>query len=134
MEKFKARLVAKGFTQIEGIDFNDTFSPVSSKDSLRIVMALVVHYDLELHQMDIKIAFLNGDLHEDVYMAQPEGFVVEGKDHMCCRLKKSIYGLKQVSRQWYIKFDNVIQNFCFAENKRGNCIYILRSRGESLLS
>ena len=71
MEKFKARLGAKGFTQIEGIDFNDTFSPVSSKDSLRIVMTLVAHYDLELHQMDVKTAFLNGDLHEDVYMAQP---------------------------------------------------------------
>jgi len=134
VEKFKARLVAKGFTQIEGIDYNDTFSPVSSKDSLRIVMALVAHYDLELHQMDIKIAFLNGDLHEDVYMAEPEGFVVEGKEHMCCRLKKSIYGLKQASRQWYIKFDNVIQNFGFTENKRDNCIYILRSRGASFLS
>jgi len=71
VEKFKARLVAKGFTQIEGIDYNDTFSPVSSKDSLRIVMALVAHYDLELHQIDVKTAFLNGDLHEDVYMAQP---------------------------------------------------------------
>ena len=78
MEKFKARLVAKGFTQIEGIDYNDTFSPVSSKDSLRIVMALVAHYDLELHQIDVKTAFLNGDLHEDVYMAQPKGLVVEG--------------------------------------------------------
>ena len=74
--------------------------------------------------MDIKTAFLNGDLHEDVYMAQPEGFVVEGKEHMCCRLKKSIYGLKQASRQWYIKFDNVIQNFSFTENKRDNCICI----------
>ena len=84
--------------------------------------------------MDIKTAFLNGDLHEDVYMAQLEGFVVEGKEHMCCRLKKSIYGLKQASRQWYIKFDNVIQNFGFTENKRDNCIYILRSRGASFLS
>ena len=91
----------QGFTQIEGIDYNDTFSPSSSEDSLRIVMTLIAHYDLELHQMDIKTAFLNGDLHEDVYMAQPEGFVVEGKEHMCCRLKKSIYGLKQASR-WYL--------------------------------
>ena len=79
IERFKARLVAKGFTQREGIDYNDTFSPVSSKDSFRIVMALVAHFDLELHQMDVKTAFLNGDLDEDVYMAQPEGFVVEGK-------------------------------------------------------
>ena len=60
-------------------------------------MALVAHYDLELHQMDVKTAFLNGDLYENVYMAQPKGFVVEGKEHMGCRLKKSIYGLKQAS-------------------------------------
>lgn len=60
---------------------------------------------------------VNNDLHEDVYMAQPEGFVVEGKEHMCCRLKKSIYKIKQVSRQWYIKFNNVVENFGFAEKK-----------------
>ncbi|GJV60784.1 retrovirus-related pol polyprotein from transposon TNT 1-94 [Tanacetum coccineum] len=63
-------------------------------------MALVAHYDLELHQIDVKTAFLNGDLHEDVYMTQPKGFMVEGKEHMVCKLKRSIYGLKQASRQW----------------------------------
>ena len=108
VERFKARLVAKGFTQREGINYNETFSHVSSKDSFRIVMALVAHFDLELHQMDVKTAFLNGDLNEDVYMTQPEGFVVEGKEHLACRLKKSIYGLKQASRQWYLKFDKII--------------------------
>ena len=75
------------------------FSPVSKKDSFRIIMALVAHYDLELHQMDVKTAFLNGNLEEEVYMNQPEGFVVEGKEHMVCKLKKSIYGLKQASRK-----------------------------------
>ena len=93
VERSKARLVAKGFTQREGIDYNETFSPVSCKDSFRIIMALVAHYDLELHQMDVKTAFLNEDLYENVYMAQPKGFVVKGKEHMGCRLKKSIYGL-----------------------------------------
>ena len=77
IERFKARLVAKGFTQREGIDYNETFSPVSCKDSLRIIMALVAHYDLELHRMDVKTAFLNGDLEENIYMAQPNSFVVE---------------------------------------------------------
>jgi hypothetical protein len=67
---------------------------VSSKDSFRIIMALVAHYDLELHQMDINTAFLNGNLQENVYMAQPEGFAVEGKEHMRCKLKKSLYVLK----------------------------------------
>ena len=71
--------MAKGFTQREGIDYNETFSPVLCKDSFRIIMALVAHYDLELHQMDVKTAFLNGDLYENVYMAQPKGFIVEGK-------------------------------------------------------
>jgi hypothetical protein len=74
--------VAKSFTQREGIDYTKAFSPVSSKDSFRIIMALVAHYDLKLHQMDVKTAFLNGNLQENVYMAQPEGFTVEGKEHM----------------------------------------------------
>nr|AAN34963.1 Putative gag-pol polyprotein [Oryza sativa Japonica Group] len=95
IEKFKVRLVAKGFTQREGIDYNETFSPVSCKVSFRIIMALVAHYDLELHQMDVKTAFLNGDLEEKVYMAQPKGFVMKGNENMGCRIKRSIYGLKQ---------------------------------------
>ena len=74
--------------------------------------------------MDVKTAFLNGDLHEDLYMAQSEGFAVEGQEHMFCKFNKSIYGLKQASRQWYIKFDNVIWKFGFTENKRDNCIHI----------
>ena len=86
-------------------------------------MALVAHYDLDLHQMDVKTAFLNGDLYENVYMAQPKGFVVKGKEHMGCRLKKSIYGLKQASRQWYLKFDETIRKFGFKENEEDNCIY-----------
>ena len=90
MERFKARLVAKGFTQREVIDYNETFSPVSCKDSFRIIMVLVAHYDLELHQMDIKTAFLDRNLDENVYMAQPKRFVMKRKEHMGCRLKKSI--------------------------------------------
>jgi hypothetical protein len=123
IERYKARLVAKGFTQREGIDYNETFSPVSCKDSFRIIMALVAHYDLELHQMDVKTAFLNRDLEENVYMAQPKGFVMEGKEQMGCRLKKSIYGLKQASRQWYLKFDKTIKHFGFKENIEDNCVY-----------
>nr|GEW94139.1 putative Gag-Pol polyprotein [Tanacetum cinerariifolium] len=72
IERYKARLVAKGYTQKEGVDYKETLSPVSRKDSLRIVMALVAHFDLELHQMNVKTAFLNGDLHEDLYMVQPQ--------------------------------------------------------------
>ena len=82
IKRFKARLMAKGFTQREGIDYTEIFSPVLCKDSLRIIIALVAHYDLELHQMDVKTAFMNGDLLENVYMAQLKGFAVKGKEHM----------------------------------------------------
>ena len=93
MERYKARLVAKGYTQKEGIDYKETFSPVLKKDSLRIVLALVAHYDLELHQMDVKTAFLNGDLEEEVHMYQPEGFITTGQENLVWKLKKSIYGI-----------------------------------------
>jgi hypothetical protein len=116
--------VAKGFTQKGGIDYRETFSPVSKKDSLRIIMALVAHCELELHQMDVKTAFLNGSLEEDIYMDQPEGFSIKGKEHLACKLKKSIYGLKQASRQWYLKFHNTITSFGFKENIVDRCIYL----------
>ena len=79
---------------------------MSKKDSLRIVLSLVAHYDLELHQMSVRIAFLNGDLNEVIYMVSPEGLVMHHKD-LVCKLKRSIYGLKQASRQWYLKFHQV---------------------------
>ncbi|KAL4333668.1 hypothetical protein GQ457_07G003260 [Hibiscus cannabinus] len=123
IERYKARLVAKGFTQREGIDYTETFSPVSKKDSLRIVLALVTQFDLELQQMDVKTAFLNGDLEEEVYMKQPEGFFSSDGENLVCKVKKSIYGLKQASRQWYLKFHEVISSFGFVENIMDQCIY-----------
>jgi hypothetical protein len=115
--------MAKDFTQREDIDYTETFSSVSCKDSLRIIMELVTHYDLELHYMNVKTAFLNGDLLESVYMAQPKGFAMKGKEYMGCHLRKSIKGLKQASRQWYLKFYETIRSFGFKENKEDNCIY-----------
>ena len=78
--------MAKGYSQQEGIDFKETLSPVYTKDSLHIIMDIMAHYDLELHQMDVRIAFLNKDLVEDVYMSQPIGFEEVGKEHMVCKL------------------------------------------------
>jgi hypothetical protein len=117
--------MAKGFTQREDIDYTETFSPVSCKNSLKIIMTLVSHYDLELHQMDVKTTFLNGDLLDNVYMAQPKCFTIKGKEHMRCYLRKSICGLKQASRQWYLKFDETIRSFGFKENdmQDDKCIY-----------
>ena len=77
-----------------------------------------------------KTAFLNGDLKENIYMAQPKGFVMEGKERMGCRLKKSIYGLKQASRLWYLKFDSTIRKFGFQENIEDNCVYVKFKNGK----
>jgi len=98
IERYNARIVAKGFTQKEGINYIKTFSPVSKKDSFRIILTLVAHFDLELQHMDVKTTFLNGDLEEEVYMKQPEGFSSSNGEHLVCKLNKSIYDLKQASR------------------------------------
>ena len=84
IDKFKARLVAKGFTQKEGIDCFDTYAPVARIATIRVLIALASIYELEIHQMDIKTAFLNGELDEEIYMQQPEGFVVQGQEHKVC--------------------------------------------------
>ena len=97
IERHKTRLVAKGFTQRERINYTKTFSPVHKKDSFRVIIALVAHFDFELHQMDVKMTFLNGPLEEEVYMKQPEGFSCSDNEHSVCKLSKSIYGLKQAS-------------------------------------
>ena len=84
INKFKARIVAKGYSQIEGIDYNETFAPVTSLATLRVMIALAASRDLEIHQMDVKSAYLNGDLKEEIYMKQPEGFVEEDKEDLVC--------------------------------------------------
>ena len=89
--RHKAHLVAKGFTQKECIDYKETFSSVSSKDSFRIIMALVAHYDLELHQMDVKTVFLNGNIDETTCMVQLENFESNDSKQLVCRLKKKVH-------------------------------------------
>jgi Reverse transcriptase (RNA-dependent DNA polymerase) len=118
----KARLIAKSFTQKEGINYKETFSSVLTKDSFKIIMVLVAHLDLELHQMDVKIAFLNGELDKTICMVQPPYFETEDSKGMVCQLKKFIYGIKQASRQWYFKFAQVIISFGFEENQIDKCI------------
>ena len=99
LNTFKARLVAKGYRQKEGIDYFDTYAPVSRITSIRILFDLASIHDLYVHQMEVKTAFLNGDLNEEVYMEQPEGFVLPGNEHKVCKLVKSLYGLKQAPKQ-----------------------------------
>ncbi|GJY05654.1 retrotransposon protein, putative, ty1-copia subclass [Tanacetum coccineum] len=95
---FKARLVAKGYTQTYKVDYGETFSPVADIRAIRILLAIAAFYDYEIWQMDVKTAFLNGHLSEDVYMVQPEGFVDPKHPNKVCKLQRSIYGLKQASR------------------------------------
>ena len=95
VERYKARLVAKGFTQTYGIDYQKTFAPVAKINSIRVLMSLVVNSNWPLHQLDGKNAFLNGDLEEEVFMSLPPGFEESFEDGKVCKLKKSLYGLKQ---------------------------------------
>ena len=125
--------MAKGYNKQEGIDFKETFSPMSTKDSLSIIMAIVPHCDLELHQMDVKITFLNGDLVKGVFMSQPIGFKEVGKEHMVCKLQKFIYGLKQDSRHWYLKLDEVVTVNGFKEKIVDQCIYMKLSRSKYIV-
>ena len=90
MQTYKARLVAKGFKQIHGIDYDEIFSPVAMVKSIRILLAIAAYNEYKIWQMDVKIAFLNGSLEEDVYMTQPEGFVIPNKARRICKLNKSI--------------------------------------------
>jgi len=122
--RFKARLVAEGFTQVEGIDYNQIFSPVVKHCSIRIILGLVNQYDLELEQLDVKTTFLHGNLKKTIYMNQPEGFE-EGEDKVCL-LKKSLYGLKQSPRMWCLKFDEFLIRYGFIRNIYDSCVYILK--------
>jgi hypothetical protein len=110
---YKARLVAKGFRQVQGVDYDETFSPVAMLKSIRIILAIAAYFNYEIWQMDVKITFLNGNLEEDVYMMQPEGFVDATNAEKVCKLQKSIYGLKQASQSWNIRFDQVVKGFGF---------------------
>ena len=117
---------------MEGIDYEGTLSPVVKFQSIRTLAALVACHDLELHQMDVKTAFLNDELEEEIYMKQPEGFVVQGHEDKVYKLNRVLYGLKQASRQWYRKFHQAIGEIGFVPNNADTCFYIKRS-GSSYL-
>ena len=121
--RFKARLVAKGFSQREGIDYEETYAPVVRYESIRTALAVAAARDLEIIQLDVKTAFLHGDLSEEIYMDQPKGFVLPDRASDVCRLKKTLYGLKQASRSWNEKFNSFLLTFGFTKSDADPCVY-----------
>ena len=110
VEKYKARFVARGFTQKESMDYDETFAPVARYTTIRTIISLAAVFRWKLHQMDIKSAFLNGKIEEEVYIEQLEGFVTHGKKTHACKLKKALYGLKHAPRVWYVRLDGLLHD------------------------
>lgn len=131
--KRKSRLVVKGCNQKKGLDFDDIFSPVVKMTSIRTVLSLTASLNLELEQLDVKTAFLHGDLHEEIYMLQPEGFEEKGKENLVCKLKKSLYGLKQAPRQWYRKFDSFMTSNGYRRTLADPCVYFRKFPGGNFI-
>ena len=126
VNRLKARLVAKGFTQTYGLDYTETFSPVAKLNSIRIIISLAANLDWPLHQLDVKNAFLHGDLTETVYMAQPPGF--ESKGEYVCHLKKSIYGLKQSPRAWFDKFSKAVVSHGMTRSQADHSVFFKKTK------
>ena len=133
VSKHKARLVVKGYAQRHGIDYDEVFAPVARLDSVRLLIALAAHEGWEVHHMDVKSAFLNGDLQEEVYVQQPAGFIVSGKEHKVFRLRKALYGLHQAPRAWYTKLDDTLLSLGFRRSESEHAVYIRQNNDAKLV-
>nr|KYP39031.1 Retrovirus-related Pol polyprotein from transposon TNT 1-94 [Cajanus cajan] len=132
IQKHKARLVAKGYSQQPGVDYNETFAPVARLDTIRALIALAAHKGWNIHQLDVKSAFLNGILEEEIYVEQPPGFVRKGHEGKVLRLTKALYGLKQAPRAWYSKIDQYFTDHGFRRSKSEPTLYI-KTQGQHTL-
>ena len=131
VDRYKARCCARGFSQRKGIDYQETYSPVVRYESVRILLAVVAFNDLDMIQFDIKTAFLHGQLAEEIYMSQPEGY--DDGSGRVCRLKKGIYGLKQAPRQWNAKFNDFLVRHGFNQSDADDCMYISQLNGKVII-
>ena len=123
VDRLKARLVAKGYTQIYGLDYSGSFSPVAKMTTVKLFLAMAAIRHWPLHQLDTKNAFLHGDLKEKVYMEQPPGFVAQGESGLVCKLRRSLYGLKQSPRAWFGKFSHIVQNFGLKRSEADHSVF-----------
>jgi hypothetical protein len=130
--KYKARLVAKGYVQQAGVDFDEVFAPVARLESVRLLIALSAQEGWSVHHMDVKSAFLNGELSEEVYVRQPPGFTVDGQEDKVLRLDKALYGLRQAPRAWNAKLDRTLAELGFRRSESEHAVYA-RGRGASRL-
>ena len=129
VDRYKARLVAKGYAQTKGMDYEETFAPVAKFASIRLLLALAAAEDMVIHQMDVKTAFLNGELNEEIYMEQPEGFVKTDSSGLYCKLLKSLYGLKQAPRCWNKRIDAFFKSLGFNRCSADHGIYVKNESG-----
>ena len=125
----KFKLVTQGYTQVEGVDFDETFASVARLESIRIILAIASHLNFKLYQMDVKRAFLNGMLQEEVYVEQPKGFIDPHRPNDVYKLKRALYGLKQAPRAWYDRLTAYLTEHGF-KRKKGICRhYSLHKKG-----
>ena len=124
VDRYKARLVAQGYSQRRGLDYKEVFSPVARYSSIRTLLTLANAQDLEPPHMDVKNAFLNGSIEHDIYMSQPEGYIDPKHPGKVCKLKKSIYGLKQSARCWNQTLDSSLRSHGYRKSGADSCIYI----------
>ncbi|KAL0379259.1 UNVERIFIED_CONTAM: Retrovirus-related Pol polyprotein from transposon RE1 [Sesamum radiatum] len=133
IQKHKDRMVAKGYSQLPGIDYTETFAPVARLDTIRALVAIAANKKWKIYQMDVKSAFLNGYIDEEIYVEQPQGFVAKGYEEKVLRLKKALYGLKQAPRAWYSRIDNYFMDRGFWRSLSEPTLYVKRQGNDTLI-